>query len=61
MKDNFTEYMWGIVVFGLVILIIMGAVLLINEIQLKQMIFDCLNNGGFWLTGYSIGCTYPMG
>ena len=51
----------GIVVAGLVILAILFTVLLINEVQLKNMILECLNNGGHWLTNYAIGCTYPMG
>lgn len=61
MKEDFFDYMWGAVVVGLVILIILIATLFVNELQLKQMIFDCLNNGGFWLTDYSMGCTYPAG
>ena len=51
----------GIVVAGLVILAILFTALLINEVQLKNMILECLNNGGHWLTNYAIGCTYPMG
>lgn len=41
-------------VFGL-------GVLLFSNIQEHNLMLDCLNNGGHWLTNYAIGCTYPMG
>lgn len=54
-----TVFFLFIVVF--IVFILLFSAYFVYEISIKQMIVDCINNGGIWLSQYSIGCTYPAG